>query len=190
MLLLLSGSLTTQAQNRFPMVQFSCPETTSFPKSTLESRPAVSGKTVTASQPHPAAGQERTQGTCSGVINVNIHFMLRLDGTGNFNETNDGAPYKPWNALPTAPLIQADTAKNGYARARALVQEMNNQAASSPMNSNPAGTSNPAKGFSYALNGVYFHRVTQAEYDITKNDYSGYTSTAPFDNYGVHKPGR
>ena len=95
--------------------------------------------------------------------------MLRLDGTGNFNETDDGTPYKPWNANGVSdPVISADTAYNGYVWARRLVTEMNVQAATNPLNGYPAGTSNPHKGFSYALNGVYFHRVSPAEFNIVK----------------------
>lgn len=189
LMLLLGSSLTSWAQNMAPMVRINCPETTLLRKSKAESKPQSYQKIEAASQSY-STGLNSAQATCSGVINVNIHFMLRLDGTGNFNETNDGAAYKPWRAnQPNDPIIQADTAKNGYARARALVQEMNNQAATNPMNSNPAGTSNPAKGFSYALNGVYFHRVAQSEYDIVKNDYNGYASTVPFDNYGTNKSG-
>ncbi len=29
---------------------------------------------------------------CPGVLNVNSHYILRLNGTGNFNETDDGTP--------------------------------------------------------------------------------------------------
>jgi hypothetical protein len=111
--------------------------------------------------------------------------MLRLDGSGNFNETNDGAPYERYNQPGV--ITPADTASNGYARARALVAEMNNQAANNPMNANPAGTSNPPKGYSYALNGVYFHRVHTYVYESVKNDNNNIYTTYPFDTYGVNK---
>lgn len=110
--------------------------------------------------------------------------MLRLDGTGNFNETDDGAPYRLWNQSVITP---ADTANNGYARARALVAGMNSQAASNPLNDYPADTTSPPKGHSYALNGTYFHRVSQSEYESIKNDNANIYSTAPFDNYGINK---
>ena len=97
-------------------------------------------------------------------------------------------PYKPWNANgPTDPIIPADTANNGYARARVLVTEMNSQAATNPLNGRPAGTSNPPKGFSYALNGVYFHRVTGPEFNIVKFRQQGYYTDSLFNNYGVNK---
>lgn len=186
---LLSSSFTIWAQTTVPLVQFNCLESGQSRPLNIGAIAPAAGKPITGNRPYPTDDTPMPN-SCSGVINVNIHFMLRQDGTGNFNERNDGAAYKPWNANRSGdPVIPADTANNGYARARGLVEEMNNQAATNPMNSNPAGTSNPAKEFSYALNGVYFHRVTQAEYDIVKNDYNGYTTTVPFDNYGINKPG-
>jgi len=64
---------------------------------------------------------------------------------------------------------------------------MNNQAATNPLNGNPTGTTNPPKGFSYALNGVYFHRVSESEFRIVKATYQGVFDSTPFDNYGVNK---
>lgn len=180
--LLVWSSLTVRAQSPDPLVHVSCaPSPASRPAD--KTAPVSAPPAATLSRPPVGPGPEPA--TCSGVINVNIHFMLRLDGTGNFNERNDGNSYKPWNANQASdPLIPADTATNGFARARALVAEMNNQAASNPMNIYPAGTANPPKGFSYALNGVYFHRVSN--YDIVKSSADIY-STAPFDTYGVNK---
>jgi hypothetical protein len=171
------------------MVQFSCPEP---PQA---GRPN-SNKVFRLRQELPAPTTANSTGydpgtptlTYPGVINVNIHFMLRSNGIGNFNERDNGFAYKPWNAnSPQDPTIPADTANNGYARALALVADMNSQAASNPLNSNPAGTANPDKGFSYALNGVYFHRVTPSEYDIVKDDVPGYYSPAAFDTCAVNK---
>ncbi|MDQ2770486.1 MAG: hypothetical protein M3Y54_08305 [Bacteroidota bacterium] len=58
----------------------------------------------------PDPGPEPETAGCSGVLNVNIHYILRLDGTGNFNEMDDGTPYRPYNAAPNDPDIPADTA--------------------------------------------------------------------------------
>lgn len=187
LVLLLSGSATAWAQNSDPFSRLDClepPVSSQQGKKQPGDYPLVlSAKTATARPPGPGTA------SCPGVININIHFMLRMNGTGNFNETNNGFAYKPWNANGQRdPIIPADTANNGYARALALVTEMNNQAASNPLNSNPAGTSNPPKGFSYALNGVYFHRVGQTDYQTIKDDFPGYESTVPFDTYGVNKP--
>lgn len=184
--LLLLGHTTTWAQSvGESLMQFSCPQPA---KASRASSKAIAVEAPPAVANRPPVGPGPTQPSCSGIINVNIHFMLRLSGIGNFNETDNGFAYKPWNAnTQQDPTIPADTANNGYARALAVVADMNSQAASNPLNSNPAGTANPAKGFSYVLSGVYFHRVKRADYQIIKDDYTGYATTAPFDTYGVNK---
>ena len=55
---------------------------------------------------------------CSRVLNVNIHYILRTDGSGNFNEVSDQTSYTLWSdkvgPLPWR-VRPADTARNGYA---------------------------------------------------------------------------
>lgn len=164
-----------------PRVQLSCPELLAPHR--LANR--ASAPLVPESFSRDAPLAPPASNYCTGVINVNIHYMLLLDGTGNFNETDDGAAYTPWNQPGVN--VPADTTNNGYARARALVTDMNIQAANNPLNGYPAGTTNPSKGYSYALNGVYFHRVSPSEYESIKNDNTNIYSTAPFDNYGINK---
>ena len=122
------------------------------------------------------------------MLSVNIHYILRRDGTGNFNETDDGTPYKRYNATRiNDPRIPADPANSGYVWARRLVTEMNVQAAANPLNGYPAGSSNPPKKFSYALNGVYFHRLSPPEFNIIKERSQGIYTDSLSNNYGLNK---
>lgn len=172
-------------------MQFSCPEPPRAARPNSKSfsfpvtMPAPATTNSISPDPGPYPEPTPTPQTFPGVINVNIHFMLRLNGTGNFNETDDGVTYRRWDQ-PNI-VTSADTANNGYVRAKILVTEMNNQAATNPMNGNPAGTSNPPKEFSYALNGVYFHRVGPSEFNIVKSRWQGIFTDSLFNNYGVNK---
>ena len=89
----------------------------------------------------------RTAGTCEKkVIRINIHYMLKTDGTGNFNETGDGL----------------GGTLNGYQHAVNIVnyangtQRSNNQLSIPPNNTVPV---NP-KNFEFILDAVYYHRNT------------------------------
>jgi len=193
LLLLLCYCITSaEAQVINPQARFSCPQpqVLAKPSGTAGWITSTGSGLPISSRPAPEVAPQ-----CPGVINVNIHFFLRqrvdaipgtlISGPGNFNEVDDGTAYKPWYAnTPNDPVILPDTSNNGYARARALVAEMNYQASTNPLNSNPVGSSNPAKGYSYTLNGVYFHRVSDSEYLITKDDYNQYFDPAPFDARG------
>lgn len=188
LLVLLFSSAAAWAQPAGPPAPRNrpAPRQADRPGRQVRRRPAPAPRPTTRRTSGPRLGPPPS--TCPGVLNLNLHYMLRLDGTGNFNETDDGTPYKPWNAhQPDDPLLPADTARNGYAWARQLVTEMNKQAATNPVNGNPAGTANPPKGFSYALNGVYFHRVSEDEFAIVKATQQGFTTPAPFEKYGVNK---
>jgi hypothetical protein len=112
---------------------------------------------------------------CSRVINVNIHFILRQDGTGNWNETDNGIDYwKYSDPAPNGVHYPADTAQNGYAYARGLVNDMNYNFSVNPPQWSPQGIPNPAKKIRVTLNGVYFHRVSAALYEVNKDpDASG-----------------
>ncbi len=79
------------------------------------------------------------------VLRVNIHFMLRTNGTGNFTETSDG---------------DGRTWYNGYNYANELINQMNaRNNRNDPMNI-PTGNSTPVltKNFHYVLDAVYFTR--------------------------------
>lgn len=103
---------------------------------------------------------------CSRVINVNLHFILRQNGTGNWNETDNGVEYTKWNATTVSP---PDTAQNGYAYARGLVDLMNYNFSINPPQGSPQGVATPAKKIRVTLNGVYFHRVSAALYVVDKD---------------------
>ncbi|GAB3635776.1 hypothetical protein GCM10027422_13660 [Hymenobacter arcticus] len=109
---------------------------------------------------------------CSRVINVNIHFILRQDGTGNWNEVDNGIKYKRYNDPNTT--YQPDTARNGYTYARGLVDEMNANFAINPPQGNPSGIPNPAKKIRVTLNGVYFHRVSAELFEVDKDKTDAY----------------
>lgn len=149
----------------------------------------------------PPAEQRQLGGqlpTCSRVINVNIHFILKMNGTGNWNETDNGVAYHRWNdPTPNNPAteIPADTAQNGYAYARGLIDSMNYVYAHNPVQVNPSGIPNLPTKVRLTLNGVYFHRVSDDLYNVDQQTYQGiyyptYSGVADsrlFDTYGVAK---
>ncbi|MCE3295120.1 MAG: zinc-dependent metalloproteinase lipoprotein family [Crocinitomicaceae bacterium] len=77
-------------------------------------------------------------------VRINIHFMLKSDGTGNFNEKNDG------NGRPYS----------GYDYARDLVYYMNAQSIQNVQLNIPEGNEIPVleKNYRYVLDAVYFWR--------------------------------
>lgn len=107
---------------------------------------------------------------CSRVVNVNIHFILRQNGTGNWNETDNGIDYWKWNSpAPNGTHYPADTAQNGYAYAKGLVDDINYNFSVNPPQGNPTGVANPAKKIRVTLNGVYFHRVSDSLFAVVKD---------------------
>ncbi|MFN5417167.1 MAG: hypothetical protein ACK5B9_08935 [Flavobacteriia bacterium] len=78
------------------------------------------------------------------IVRLNVHFMLKTDGTGNFNEVTDGDGRN----------------YSGYDYARKLIYYMNSQAAQNWPLQIPAGNSIPvqAKKYQYVLDAVYFWR--------------------------------
>ncbi len=81
-------------------------------------------------------------------LRLNYHFILNDNGTGNFNETDDG---------------QGNHANNGYKRANDVVALANYELANNqnmwrqePGITYP--TTAPANNIRYVLTGVYFHR--------------------------------
>ena len=82
-------------------------------------------------------------------VKVNFHFYLDPDGTGNFNEINDGAGS---TAIPY----------NGYQRAEDIVNEANKQLeVNGPIifGPNPANVPICKIPMRLVLGGVYFHRI-------------------------------
>jgi hypothetical protein len=75
-------------------------------------------------------------------IRVNIHFMLRSDGTGNFNENNDGAGHN----------------YSGYDFAFDLIDNMNFFNSYNPQLNIPTGNNIPSldKNYYYVLDAVYY----------------------------------
>jgi hypothetical protein len=79
------------------------------------------------------------------IVRVNIHFMLKTDGTGNFRELDDG---------------DGRTSYNGYIYANDMISWMNEASAWNPKLNIPTGnniTQNP-KNFAFVLDAVYFWR--------------------------------
>lgn len=81
-------------------------------------------------------------------VRVNIHYIQRDNGSGNFAENNDGRPGTP------------GTATNGYDYAVSLIWACNAGWGQNAAMTLPAGntTAPLAKRVRLTLNGVYFHR--------------------------------
>jgi hypothetical protein len=85
--------------------------------------------------------------TFTKFIAVNIHFMLKSNGKGNFNQFDDG---------------DGDTEYNGYVRAEALIKGCNDElAAIPPIWRNRTNAALLPKRYRYVLKGVYFHNDDQ-----------------------------
>lgn len=78
------------------------------------------------------------------IVRVNFHFMLKSDGTGNFNEKNDGSGRN----------------FSGYDYARRMLYFMNAQCIQNVQLNIPAGNTIPVrnKNYRYVLDAVYFWR--------------------------------
>lgn len=110
--------------------------------------------------------------TCTRVIQVNVHFILREKGDGNFNEWNDGYSYRKVSSNGPVDYYPDPTA-NGYAYAKGLISDMNQLCAwNEPLN-NPSGVPSLDKKIAYTLAGVYFHRVDSIEYYANTGTYQG-----------------
>lgn len=86
-------------------------------------------------------------------VRVNIHYIQRDNGSGNFTENNDGRPGTP------------GTATNGYDYAVGLIWACNDNWNLTPAMTLPFGnTTTPLpKRVRLTLNGVYFHRNTSLQ---------------------------
>lgn len=84
-------------------------------------------------------------------IRVNVHFINRSDGTGNFNPNNDG---------------NGNTSMNGYKRAETIINFANTKLANNMQMWRPSNNSTPVVPIRvrYVLTGVYFHN---SDYWIT-----------------------
>ena len=78
-------------------------------------------------------------------MRVNIHWVLKDDGTGNFRPNDDGLGH---------------TSMNGYIMAKAMIDTANSYLASNARMWLPIPNSTPELeiGFAYVLNGVYFDK--------------------------------
>jgi hypothetical protein len=83
-------------------------------------------------------------------IKVYAHYMLRSNGTGNFNENNDGYVGKT-NHIPGV---------TGFTRAQEVVDWANTKMAENYQMYLPSGNNTPVlpKRVQYVLSGVLFHR--------------------------------
>jgi predicted nucleic acid-binding Zn ribbon protein len=116
----------------------------------------------------------------TGTVNLRVvvHFMLKSDGTGNFNEYNDGRVGDPYPG--TDPDYHYKW--NGYRFAAELIHAANtimipnNTLERTPFSTcSPLSFPRPAvfdKRILYTLQGVYFHRNTTSynEYGLTATD--------------------
>ena len=77
-------------------------------------------------------------------IRINIHFISKSDGTGNFNVNDDG---------------NGDPNMNGYKRAEIIINECNIALADNQKMWRPFGSNTPVQPIRvrYLLAGVYFH---------------------------------
>ena len=82
-------------------------------------------------------------------IRLNIHFFLKADGTGNFNEEDDGF---------------GNTNLSGYDLAFEIIKRLNETQESNPKLNIPPNNNIPnlPKNFDFELNGVFFHRDENA----------------------------
>ncbi len=116
-----------------------------------------------------------TDTNCVKYIAVNVHYLLKTDGSGNFTETGDGYP-------------EGDSAHQagvtGFMRARLLVDGANRVNSKAVKNwRSPEGVGVVSKRFRYVLKGVYFHRDDTA-FNASSLLYPDFTLVTK--KYGVH----
>ena len=101
-------------------------------------------------------------------IRVNYHYILKNDGSGNFNEYWDG---------------NADSTLNGYQRATMVIEKANFELAHNKrmFRPNPNTTDVLRSNMRYLLCGVYFHRNDTL---YTPDLFAGWEMQ---DKYGVNK---
>jgi len=86
-------------------------------------------------------------------IKVNIHYMLKSNGTGNFTETSDG-------------MVSTNSPYNGYTYAELLMNTVNQFISVNPQMKLPPNNTTPNYPikYRYILSGVYFHRNSDFYY--------------------------
>lgn len=102
-------------------------------------------------------------------INIIFHFILRSNGTGNFDETSDGL----------------GNSYSGYERAEDIIAQANTYWANNQKQWLPAGNSTPIENtrIRYVLKGTYFHRS-----DYYYNNGDGFFNFSQINNaYGIDK---
>ncbi|OON69040.1 T9SS type A sorting domain-containing protein [Hymenobacter sp. CRA2] len=121
-----------------------------------------------------------------------MHYILRYDGTGNFNEFNDGTNEFVPVGQTSAPQLPTNPQANGYEFAKGIVWAANVQLDSHPQMTSPAGNTiaNPHSKLNFVLRGVYFHRRSDL-YNYTNTNHSstgnGIASPDQFDQLGRNK---
>ena len=128
----------------------------------------------------------------TGTVNLRVvvHFMLKSDGTGNFNEFNDGRVNDP---RPAGSPLDYHYRWNGYRFAAELIHAANTILLhNDTLGRVPGSTCSPiptpkptvfAKRILYTLQGVYFHRKNNVA-----NDYLSMSVPFTYDStYAVKK---
>ncbi len=122
-------------------------------------------------------------------LRVIVHFMLKSDGTGNFNEFNDGRVNDP---VPSGAPSDYHYQWNGYRYAAELIHAANTiMIPNDTLKQTPFHTCSPLsapypavfpKRVLYTLQDVYFHRNS-----TSYNEYYTYATSLYKDIYAVKK---
>ncbi|MEM6799957.1 MAG: M43 family zinc metalloprotease [Bacteroidota bacterium] len=94
----------------------------------------------------------------SKIVQVNIHFILKSNGTGNFTESGDGA----------------GRSYNGYQRAEDIITRCNHFWNNPTRQWLPSNNNTPTRNtrIQFILNGTYFHRDNKYFNGVRLNDFS------------------
>jgi hypothetical protein len=127
------------------------------------------------------------------VVRVNIHFILKSNGTGNFTEVSDGGSLNNVSGYTGVEQVEPSSYWNGYRVAETLVSMANLRNTTNYQMALPPGNSTPypPKKLIYVLNGTYFHRSDDLyqydEVDYGANTPGGIFNRGQFNTYGVNK---
>ena len=127
-------------------------------------------------------------------MRVNVHYILRSDGTGNFSKEGDqgSGDISNYGRIWAEAAVANDAASDGYSFAKGMLWAAIIQSGTNPQMDLPVGntTPNPPKKIDYVLNGVYFHRDGALyQYDPVNYNTAPAGTLAPtqFNTYGVNK---
>ncbi len=155
-LLLLQSQLVAQTDKAIPKVQYSCGIHGKYLENIKKKNAAMPNKSFTPAIMEMSNANSRSLlAPCdytgsTKFIKVYYHHMLKNDGTGNFNETNDGYVGRPFHR----PGI------NGYNRAEKVIEFANKKMDENykMFLPNPNSTPIEPKRVQFILAGVRFHR--------------------------------